>query len=279
MSRIRASKFSILIMVLLALMLSSGWACLGLDASRSSTLLAHRTPLWFFNTTLTSDLDGDNKPDLVVGNMGLNTQFRPSEKEPVEIYYKDFDNNGSVEPIFSFYIQGKRYPYVTRDELVGQLPVMRKRFSNFKSYADITMEDLFKNNELKDAGHLVADHMGTTCFLSNSAGKYVVADLPKESQYSPVYSIIQMDFNGDGNTDLLLSGNNSHAKLRLGKFDANYGVLLAGDGKGRFRYINQNESGFNVWGDVRSCIQLKDKIYFGINGRKMVAYAQTKQKQ
>ena len=115
--------------------------------------------------------------------------------------------------------------------------------------------------------------------MSANNGKFVVADLPKETQYSPVYSIVQWDFNDDGNTDLLLCGNNSHTKLRLGKFDANYGVLLAGDGKGKFRYINQNESGFNLWGDVRSCIQLNDKIYFGINGRKMVAYAHSKQKQ
>jgi hypothetical protein len=156
---------------------------------------------------------------------------------------------------------------------------MRKRFSNFKSYADITMDDLFKTNDLKDAGHLAADHMSTTCFLSNSTGKYAVADLPKEAQYSPIFSIVHTDFNGDGNTDLLLSGNNSHTKLRLGKFDANYGVLLAGDGKGKFRYIAQDESGFKVWGDVRSCIQLDDKIYFGINGRKIVAYEHSKQKQ
>jgi len=233
----------------------------------------------WWNQISIADFNGDKRPDLVIGNMGLNTQFKPSEKEPLEIYYKDFDNNGSVEPIFSFDIQGKRYPYVTRDELVGQLPGMRKRFSNFKSYADITMDELFQNNELKDAGHLVADHMSTTCFMSANNGKFVVADLPKETQYSPVYSIVPLDFNDDGNTDLLLCGNNSHTKLRLGKFDANYGVLLAGDGKGKFRYINQNESGFNLWGDVRSCIQLNDKIYFGINGRKMVAYAHSKQKQ
>ena len=104
----------------------------------------------WWNTITIGDFNADNRPDLVIGNMGLNTQFKASEKEPLEMYYKDFDNNGSVDPIFSFYIQQKRYPYITRDELVGQLPVMRKRFSNFKSYADITMEDLFQNNELKE---------------------------------------------------------------------------------------------------------------------------------
>ena len=195
------------------------------------------------------------------------------------MYYKDFDKNGSVDPIFSFYIQGKRYPYLTRDELVGQLPMMRKRFADFKSYADFTMDDLFQNNELKDAGHLVADYMATTCFLSTQNGKFTVAQLPVQVQYSPVYTIDTLDFNHDGNNDLLLCGNNSHAKIRLGKFDANYGALLAGDGKGNFTYIKQNESGFNIWGDVRSCIQINDKIYFGINGKGLISYELLKQKK
>ena len=233
----------------------------------------------WWNTIAVGDFNSDNRPDLVIGNMGLNTQFKASEKEPLEMYYSDFDKNGSIDPVFSFYIQHKRYPYITRDELVGQLPFLRKRFSNFKSYADVTMEDLFQNNELKEAGHLIADHMGTTCFLSSQSGKFKIAELPKEAQYSPVYSINQMDFNSDGKTDLLLCGNNSHTKIRLGKFDANYGILLAGDGKGNFNYIKQSGSGFNIWGDVRSSIQINDKIYFGINSKKLVAYTLSQKKK
>ena len=179
----------------------------------------------WWNTIAVGDFNSDQRPDLVIGNMGLNTQFKASEKEPLEMYYNDFDNNGSVDPVFSFYIQHKRYPYITLDELVSQLPFLRKRFSSFKSYADITMEELFQHDELKGAHHLVADHMGTTCFLSNQAGKYKIAELPQEVQYSPVYTIDTMDFNGDGKTDLLLCGNNSHTKIRLGKFDANYGTI------------------------------------------------------
>ncbi|HEY6978452.1 MAG TPA: VCBS repeat-containing protein [Chitinophagaceae bacterium] len=230
---------------------------------------------WWNNISV-GDFNGDKRPDLLAGNMGLNTQFKASGKEPLEIYYNDFDNNGSVDPIFSFYIQGKRYPYITRDELLGQLPAMRKHFADFQTYADITMDDLFESNILKNAGHLVADHMATTCFISNASGKFEVRKLPVQAQYSPVYTIDTMDFNGDGNTDLLLCGNNSFTKIRLGKFDANYGVLLAGDGKGNFRYIKQTESGFHIRGDVRSCVGVNDKIYFGICGEKLIAYTMKK---
>ncbi len=233
----------------------------------------------WWNKIEVGDFNSDGRPDLFIGNMGLNTQFKASEKEPLEMYYSDFDNNGSVDPIFSFYIQQKRYPYLTRDELVTQMPFMRKRFSNFRSYADITMNELFQNDELKKATHLVADHLSTTCFISSQSGKFKIIELPKEVQYSPVYSIDQLDFNSDGKTDLLLCGNNSHTKIRLGKFDANYGLLLAGDGKGNFNYIPQHESGFNIWGDVRSTVQIKDKIYFGINSKKLIAYSLKQKKK
>lgn len=233
----------------------------------------------WWNTITVGDFNSDQRPDLIIGNMGLNTQFKASGKEPLEMYYSDFDHNGSVDPLFSFYLQDKRYPYVTKDELVAQLPFMRKRFFTFKSYADVTMDDLFQNNELKGAGHLSADQMSTTCFINTPSGKFTTISLPNEVQYSPVYTINQIDYNNDGKTDLLLCGNNSHTKIRLGKFDANYGMLLEGDGKGNFKYIKQNESGFNIWGDVRSCVQINKQIYFGINGKNIIAYTLSNQKK
>lgn len=233
---------------------------------------------WWNKITI-GDFNGDQKPDLVIGNIGLNTQFTASEKEPLEMYYNDFDKNGSVDPILSSYIQHKRYPYITRDELLNQLPLFRKRFPDFKSYANITLDALFENNELKEASHLTANRMETTCFLSNETGKFTITELPKEVQYSPVYTITEIDFNKDGNPDLLLCGNNSHAKIRLGKFDSNYGILLAGDGRGNFKYITQNESGFKIRGDVRSCIEINGTIYLGINSNSLISYKLTRQKK
>ena len=111
-----------------------------------------------------------------------------------------------------------------------------------------------------------------TCFLSNNSGKFKMAELPVQAQYAPVHTITVLDFNHDGNEDVLLCGNNHHPKIRLGQMDANYGVLLQGNGKGDFKYIPQKQSGFHLKGDVRSVININSTLLFGVNERKMVGY-------
>jgi hypothetical protein len=93
-----------------------------------------------------------------------------------------------------------------------------------------------------------------------------MGELPGEAQYSPVYTVSSGDFNSDGKQDILLFGNNEFFKLRLGRFDANYGTLLQGDGKGNFEYTDPRRSGLFVKGDVRSLIRIRDMIFLGIYG-------------
>ncbi len=226
----------------------------------------------WWNKLHTGDFNGDGKIDLVIGNYGLNSQCKASETEPAEMYFKDFDDNGAIDPILCFYIQGKSYPYVTRDELLDQLSVMRTRFTDYKSYATTTLNDVFTEDELKGAGHLLANHLSTSLFLSGADGKFHEQPLPLQAQYAPVYSIATVDYDKDGHADLLLCGNSNHARLRFGKSDANYGVLLHGDGKGAFTYIPQTQSGFNIRGDVRSIVNTGKALLFGINQQPVKAY-------
>ena len=226
----------------------------------------------WWNKMLVEDLNHDGHPDLLVGNQGLNTQCKASDKEPAEMYFKDFDDNGAVDPIFCFYIQHQSYPYVSRDELLEQISMMRSRFPDYKSYADASLTDIFTAVELKGAGHLQANNLATTCFLSDGKGKLHSSPLPLQVQSSPVFTITGLDYDHDGNKDLLLCGNINRARLRLGKYDANYGMLLKGDGKGHFEYIPQLQSGFKLWGDVRSVIEINQTLLFGINQQGVKAY-------
>jgi hypothetical protein len=132
----------------------------------------------WWNKLTVGDFNKDGKPDLIIGNQGLNSQCRATDKEPAELYYKDFDGNGTIDPILCFYIQGKSYPYMSRDELFSQLSYMHKKFENYKSYADATINDLFTKDELKDAGHLQANYFKTVLFETGSNGKFVERPCP-----------------------------------------------------------------------------------------------------
>lgn len=245
--------------------------------------LANKTTDYFeksysgwWNKILAEDLNGDGKTDLVVGNIGLNTQCKASDTEPVEMVYKDFDDNGSVDPILSFYIQGKSYPYVTRDEMLDQMSIMRTRFQDYKSYAEATLSDIFSKEELEGAVHLKSNFLKTAYFESNASGKLKEKALPLEVQSSPVFTITALDYDQDGKKDLLFCGNSNKARLRFGKYDANYGTLLKGDGKGNFGYVPQNRSGFALKGDVRSVVSLGNTLLFGINQQEIKAYKTNK---
>lgn len=226
----------------------------------------------FWNKIVVADFNQDQKPDFIAGNMGTNVQFKVSDSEPAEIYYKDYDDNGSVDPIFCYYIQGKSYPFVTRDELLDQLSVFRSRYTTYKSYAGESLADIFKPEELKDFSYLQTNRMETSLFISTAGQQYKETALPVEAQYSPVCTITVIDYNKDAHDDLLLCGNINHAKLRLGKQDANYGVLLKGDGRGNFTYIDQRQSGFRIRGDVRSVVEVNNVLLFGIGQQPVTAY-------
>ena len=173
-------------------------------------------------------------------------------------------------------MQNKSYPYVTRDELLDQISMMRTRFPDYKSYADATLQDIFTSEELKGAGHLYSNYLTTAYFQSSAQGKFQEKKLPLEVQFSPVFAISAVDYNQDGKQDLLLGGNLNKARLRFGKYDANYGVLLQGDGNGQFSYVPQLKSGFELKGDVRSILNINNTVLFGLNGQAIKAYRQSK---
>jgi enediyne biosynthesis protein E4 len=219
-----------------------------------STKQAFNEPLFgLWNKLTVADFDADGDKDIIAANFGLNSQLKASVTQPVTVTYKDFDNNGSVDPMLTFYVQGKPYPFASRDELLDQMYSMRSRYTSYASYADAQLQSIFSASDLKDAQLLKANTLETV-YLENKDGKFIRHALPREAQYASVYAMTVEDFNKDGNLDLLLAGNQSSIRIRLGVIDANFGQLFLGDGKGNFTYVPQAESGLNFTGDTKSLL-------------------------
>jgi hypothetical protein len=233
--------------------------------------------LW--NKLLLADFDNDGDQDIVAANFGENSQLKVSPEEPLTLVYKDFDENGSVDPIVTHYIQGESYPFPSRGELLNQIISMRQKFTTYADYADARLEDIFTKDQLRDAAELRAETLETV-YLENQGGKFVPKKLPIEAQFAPVFAMTTLDYNQDGNLDLLLAGNQSAIRIRMGVIDANYGQLLQGDGQGNFTYVPQPQSGLMLKGDVKSMqrVEVGEDTYLlvGVNNAGVESYKLTK---
>jgi len=236
---------------------------------RTSSLGLENTTGWWKSVKL-SDTDQDGDLDLLAGNLGLNSRLSTSEKYPITLITKDFDANGSLDPILCFYYNEKLYPYAGRDLMIGQIPKLKKKFVRYTPYATSTINDIFSKSELEGSISLTANTFQTT-YLVNENKKFVARPLPVEVQLAPVYDMIVEDFNQDGRKDILMAGNFLYSETETAELDAGNGTLLLQNEDGTFRYVPNAENGFWAQDEVREL-----RIITMANGKKCILTANNK---
>ena len=213
----------------------------------------------WWNRIIAEDLDGDGDLDFVAGNLGHNTRLHASAEEPVRMHVSDFDNNGYLDQVVSHYKAGTSSPMVLRDPLLQQLGFLRQKYPTHAAYAEQSMQDVFTEQQLaeatvREARYFATSYIENTSAPGSSPGQapsFSVRALPFEAQTAPMYGLVAEDMDGDGATDLLLSGNFHGFPPNIGRADASYGVWLRGDGTGRFTAIPARTSGLRVTGQAR----------------------------
>jgi len=208
----------------------------------------------WWNRLAIADINGDGYPDIIGGNHGLNSRFKASETKPVSMYVSDFDENGSIEQVITCYNGDHSYPMALRHDLVLVLPYLKKKYLKYENYKLQGIEDIFTASQLSKAVKLDAYELRSCVFINDKQGGFIKQPLADAAQLSPVYGIATADVDGDGKEDIVMGGNFYESKPEVGIYDASYGVMLKGDGRGDFRAIKGSASGLHIQGAVRDMI-------------------------
>jgi len=226
------------------------------------TGISDKTGWW--TSIVSGDFDNDGKTDYIAGNLGLNSFYRASDQYPVRMYAKDFDNNGVFDAVPTLYLPDssdnpKRHEYIaeSRDDVVKQIVGFKAKYPNYKNYANATFDQMFTKDEMNNA-LVVKANFFSHCFIKNMGnGHFAMQPLPTQAQFSCLNGMVVQDFNGDGNLDVLINGNDYGTEVSVGRYDGCNGLLLQGNGKGGFTPVSLLQSGIFIPGNGKSLVQLK----------------------
>ncbi len=218
----------------------------------------HQKTGWFFSIE-SADIDKDGDEDFVVGNLGLNYKYKASPKEPFEVYYYDFDENGSKDVVLTYYNFGIKFPLRGRSCSSQQVPILQQKFKTYDLFASSDVFEVYGEQSLENALHYEATDFASAYVENLGNGEFAWHPLPIQAQFSSVNDLLIDDFNNDDHLDILLAGNLYQAEVETARNDAGYGLMLVGDSKGNFRPIDKETSGFYVPYDVKSMASLKTK--------------------
>jgi hypothetical protein len=222
------------------------------------------------------DFRHTGRMDYIVGNTGSNTLYQPNDQYPVYMTANDFEHDGHYVGIMSLCLPdqlGKKQevPALSRDDITNQLKSMKRKFVDYKSYAVAGMDQVLSPEQRQGALRLKATTL-QSCFLRNDGGgKFTLIPLPRLAQVSVINGMVVDDFDGDGNLDVLINGNDFGTAIGIGHYDAFNGLLLKGDGAGGFSPLTMQQSGICIPGNGKAVVKMR-----GANGDYLIAASQNK---
>ena len=180
------------------------------------------TGLW--QSVAPFDIDGDGDLDYLLGNWGLNSKFTASAEYPLQMFYGDFDNNGSTETVLATAKKGKYYPLEGLDELASQMVSLRKVFTSYESFAGKTVDQVFGDRLQRATKREVA--LLSSGYLLNDDGQFRFVDFPETYQLAPIMDFVIADFDADGREEVIVGGNYHGVKPFHGRLDGFTGGLV-----------------------------------------------------
>jgi enediyne biosynthesis protein E4 len=199
-----------------------------------------------------ADINRDGRPDILAGNVGLNTKYTASATHPAVLFAGDLDGSGRFEILEARYDGDELYPVRGLSKLAYSFRRLRRQYRTFERYADATVYDLFKEEHLSAAMRLEATEFRSGVFVQQTDGSFAFEPLGVDAQLAPIHGFLHADLDGDQKADLLVVGNDFSPEPSTGRFDGGLGRLFRGDGTGQFTPVSPAQSGIITHGDTRS---------------------------
>lgn len=215
----------------------------------------------WWHSVMLDDLDGDGDLDFIAGNHGTNTSFKAGKNNPLKVWIGDFDRNGSIEQIISYYSGNDFYPFVLRDPMLQQIPQLAPAFPSHESYAGQPVRSILNPNRLEQAVQLEIYNLQSQIGWNDGSGHFTFQPLPMQAQWTPMYGLSAIDLNGDGKKEVLAGGNLHHATPQAGPYHSGYGVVMTidtTDTTGRLELMPSSKSGFFTEGEIRHILEIEN---------------------
>ncbi len=203
----------------------------------------------WWNFVLPIDITGNGNISLIAGNEGLNNRLTASVKEPVKLYYNDFDGNGKNEQVLTYFLNGNEIPFANKDELQKQIPLIKKSFLYAEDFAKASLSKIFLEDKLKTSEVFIADHFQNSLLINKGNMNFTTQPLPWLAQLSPFKEGVVINANNDNLPDVLLFGNFYENNIQRGRNDADFGTILINLGNGKFS--GESINGLQIKGQVR----------------------------
>ena len=230
--------------------------------------LSNSNGMW--NKINIMDIDKDGDMDILAGNLGTNNFFSPNMK----LYINDFDKNGFYEQILCEKIGNSYFPILDKDDLINQMPSLKKQLFYYKDYSDASIDKIFNPDLLNESTVLDIKTLESAIYINNN-GKFNKISLPSEINYSPVFDIVNYQPSDKNITRLIFGGNQYLVKPQFGRHDSSKGWIIDVK-KDEDKLSFTNLKSLNIEGQIRKfeLISLgKEKILItGINNKDVKFY-------
>ena len=215
-----------------------------------ATELSNQKGWWY--QVAAGDFDKDGDLDFIVGNIGKNNKFHPSDEKNLHVFSNDFDDNQTLDIVLSKHYKGSIVPVRGKECSTEQMPFLAEKYTSYASFASSNMEEIYGKEKLEEALHYQVNNFASLYLENQGNFQFGIKELPVEAQIAPINSIVVYDYDKDGQLDVVIGGNMFETEVETPAYDAGKGLFMRGLGGGEFETsLHMPESGLFLHKNVK----------------------------